>query len=375
VTDGPFLYQRIYDHVVEGIRNETFRAGDRVPSEKELAERFGVSRITSKRALALLAEAGIVDRQRGKGSFVADAAPQLGASHAAARSQSRRGSGCLALILPNASDSYGLELLYAVAERCDELGLHLILKRTKGRQDAEERAIQTLIVDGAADGLIVFPVHGDFYNASLVRLVFDHSPLVLVDRQLQGIPACSVFTDNVAAARTLTEYLLDRGYERPAFISPPAEHTSTIEQRIQGYELAIRGRGTDVTPLTFTDLHSTLPGHSTDEGRRADKEALRDFVLREPSVAGFVVCEYSIAVMLREVLDDVGGLTEHTIACFDSPNRQPWGGKFLHIKQDQRSMGRKAVDLLVAQINGDDVPLRTVIPFSLIDPTSREDHE
>lgn len=370
VTSGEFLYQQIYDHVLEGIRNESLRAGDRVPSEKELADRFGVSRITSKRALAMLAEAGIVDRKRGKGSFVAENASELGSSTAISTALRRTKSSCLALILPNASDSYGLELLYAIAERCDELGFHLILKRTRGRQDAEERAIQTLVVDGVADGLIVFPVHGDFYNASLVRLVFDESPLVLVDRHLHGIPACSVFTDNIAASRALTEHLLDQGHKRLAFISPPAEHTSSIEERIQGYERALRQRDSTLPTLRFTDLHSTLPGISTAQQRETDQAALREFVLAEPTVTGYVVCEYSIAVMLRSVLADIDGHSQCTISCFDSPNRPAWGGEFVHIKQDQRAMGRRAVDLLVDQIEGNDVPLQNVIPFSLIDPNA-----
>ena len=55
------------------------------------------------------------------------------------------------------------------------------------------------------DGLIVFPVHGDFYNASLLRQVLDGFPVVLVDRHLSGIPVSAVHTDNVAAARALTD--------------------------------------------------------------------------------------------------------------------------------------------------------------------------
>lgn len=46
------------------------KIGDRVPGEMETAEAFGVSRITSKRALNLLAEEGLVVREPGRGTRV-----------------------------------------------------------------------------------------------------------------------------------------------------------------------------------------------------------------------------------------------------------------------------------------------------------------
>ena len=45
----PFLYQRLYDHVLDEIRAGRLSMGDRVPSEMELAHLFGVSRVTSRK--------------------------------------------------------------------------------------------------------------------------------------------------------------------------------------------------------------------------------------------------------------------------------------------------------------------------------------
>jgi GntR family transcriptional regulator len=48
------------------------RAGDRLPSEAALCERFGVSRMTARTVVDRLANLGLVDRVPGSGSFIAD---------------------------------------------------------------------------------------------------------------------------------------------------------------------------------------------------------------------------------------------------------------------------------------------------------------
>jgi GntR family transcriptional regulator len=52
------------------IMNGGMRPGDRVPSENELSDEYGLSRMTARKAISLLAEKGVVRREKGKGTFV-----------------------------------------------------------------------------------------------------------------------------------------------------------------------------------------------------------------------------------------------------------------------------------------------------------------
>lgn len=54
------------------IEQRVLLPGQRLPSENDLAETFGVSRITVRQALASLAEDGYVHRRHGAGTFVSD---------------------------------------------------------------------------------------------------------------------------------------------------------------------------------------------------------------------------------------------------------------------------------------------------------------
>jgi GntR family phosphonate transport system transcriptional regulator len=64
------LWQAIHDSLQEEISRGDWRAGARLPSEASLAQRFDVNRHTVRRALAALAEAGLVQSRRGAGVFV-----------------------------------------------------------------------------------------------------------------------------------------------------------------------------------------------------------------------------------------------------------------------------------------------------------------
>lgn len=64
------LYHQIYLVLRDQILAGTYRDGHMIPSEFEIAETFGVSRITAKRAVAELAATSLVARYRGRGTIV-----------------------------------------------------------------------------------------------------------------------------------------------------------------------------------------------------------------------------------------------------------------------------------------------------------------
>ena len=65
------LYSRLIAHLREKLESGAWQVGDKIPTETELCERFGVSRITVRHAVEALCEEGLLVRRQGKGTFVA----------------------------------------------------------------------------------------------------------------------------------------------------------------------------------------------------------------------------------------------------------------------------------------------------------------
>jgi GntR family transcriptional regulator, phosphonate transport system regulatory protein len=70
---GVALWRRIADEIRLDIVGARLSRGERLPTEAQLAARFSANRHTVRRALAMLAQEGVVRAEQGRGVFVQDA--------------------------------------------------------------------------------------------------------------------------------------------------------------------------------------------------------------------------------------------------------------------------------------------------------------
>ena len=66
------LYKQLEEKIRKEIDAGERAAGSRLPTENELSESYHVSRVTVRKALAVLSESGYLERKSGKGTFVAE---------------------------------------------------------------------------------------------------------------------------------------------------------------------------------------------------------------------------------------------------------------------------------------------------------------
>jgi GntR family transcriptional regulator, N-acetylglucosamine utilization regulator len=87
------LYLQIQEYIAEQIESGSLKPESRIPSERELSNELGVSRMTVRRALTELVNEGLLERVHGAGTFVAKPKVEYAASELVSYSDAIRSRG------------------------------------------------------------------------------------------------------------------------------------------------------------------------------------------------------------------------------------------------------------------------------------------
>ena len=69
-TNAEPLYRQLMARIRDDVSSGVYPAESQIPSEQEMCARYGVSRVTVRRAISELTDEGILRKQQGKGTFV-----------------------------------------------------------------------------------------------------------------------------------------------------------------------------------------------------------------------------------------------------------------------------------------------------------------
>ncbi len=238
-------YQVVFDAVHEDIRSGRLPAGARVPSEAELVEQFGASRITVGRAMRDLQRMGLVERRVGSGTYVCRPA-------AVAAAECTFG-----LLVPDLPDIEIFEPLIRNLISCPDARPHAFLwgggDESNGSRAAAtwSRAQQYLTrrVDGVFFAPLEYLPPDDPTNIRVASALAEAGiPVVLLDRSVYPYPRRGPYDlvgiDNRRAGFAITEHLLEQGARRVAFLGS-MNAASTVGARRAGYREALDALGAD----------------------------------------------------------------------------------------------------------------------------------
>ncbi len=241
--------------------------------------------------------------------------------------------------------------------KCAEHGYRMIVELVDTHSDHVERELLGAIAALQPDGIILTPPHSD--NPQIVSLLAEQDmPFVRIGSQRNdaGIP---ISMDDAGSARLATEHLIAHGHARIGFIAGSSEYELS-GWRIDGWRAAMAAAGLGCDGLLAQGDFSFASG-------RAAALALLDPPDRPTAI---IASNDQMAMATLGVARELGLAVpdDLSIISFDNtPVVQFAQPPLTAIDQSIAATASRAVELIIAQQRGDDLPeTLTVVPSTLI---------
>jgi transcriptional regulator, gntR family with lacI sensor len=353
------LYEKILQYLKNKIENKELLPGDRLPTEMELAEEFGVSRITSKRALEELRAAGLIYRVRGRGSFVSG---QTRTDNAAPKANAVLDySKVVAFMIPFSCANGGImDTVKGASKVLSENGYILDVKYSNSRPEEEKELLESLYEKNLG-GIIFYPI-SDRKNLELMNMFsLDEYPIVSIDKYFESVPISCVVSDNQKGEYEATKYLLGLGHRNIAFLSDAKiEDATSVRNRYFGYCKALKESGLPIRQefVKNGDFYNLL--------REPALPILKE--LLEAGVTAMCCINDYVAVFIVKCLEALGVKVpeEVSVIGFDNVDVGIFAG-LTTVRQNMEYMGECAARYIVeCNTMGKHEYIKTVIPVEMI---------
>ncbi|HEX2903881.1 MAG TPA: LacI family DNA-binding transcriptional regulator [Jatrophihabitans sp.] len=251
-------------------------------------------------------------------------------------------TGLITLSLPELTP-YFAELAEHIAVVAEAAGLTVLIDRTGGERDHERLSASGIRRD-LSDGTIASPM--SMTPADLERLRPGH-PIVLLGERLSYVGVDHVAVDSIAAARTATGHLIERGRRAVAAVGTARRPAGTIAQRQRGYREALRDAGLPV--------ERSLMGDAELLHREDGYRAMQALLQQRPDLDAAFCFNDLLAFGALRALDEAGRRVPDDVAVvgFDDVEECRFSTPPLSsIAPDKRELASTAVQLLQQRIAG-----------------------
>lgn len=356
------LYNKIYTDILEKIKDGRYAPGDRLPTEAELTEIYGVSRITAARAMQELEKGLYITRRQKRGSFVRDYLNAQGGGAA--------GGAMIAVVL-QFERNIGLGIMFGAQAAASSNAFFTTFHHTENNPKNERAILEKLLTANDLAGLVLCPcsTHENLDVLSCFQL--KGIPIVFLDRAVDGIEAPLVTSDNERGMREVTEHLIKAGHRRIAYFPYYPSMPFTVHRRFAGFCRAFLEHGCLIPNEYLFVLSSGLGARltlspmfePTGYSERYIRYAI-DYYESLDRMPTAVVCANDItADCFIRVLRERGYRVPEDISVtgFDNLMFRGEAANITTAEQDWHNFGAIAVDHIVSMIEGREAPPVTLL--------------
>jgi len=348
------LFRQIMEDIKSQIESGQLKVGDRIGSHHELAQKYNVSLITIKKAVAELINEKVLFSRVGKGTYIARKPVKVDFTDHIT----------IGLVLRDLNSPFFSRIVESVEKEVSENQCNLLVATSANRQDKEESQIQHYL-DIGVSGLIIASMTRVYHASETIRkLQKENFPFVMVS-YMADEDINYVGTDHEFGAFIATEHLIRLGYNKIGYIN--GEKGNLLgELRKTGFMKALRKYGKKFRKDFVFRMNYRGEWHDYESGYEIGKMFKE---LSERPEAMFVYNDLAALGFQRSLLDQGFRIPENVaIIGFDDIKRgviAPVPLTTVHQPTDQ--IGRLAAGMVLKMIKGQSVEHRIILkPYLVI---------
>lgn len=271
-----------------------------------------------------------------------------------ARSLFRKKSSLLGLIIPDVSHPFFAQLTNFIEYYAYSHGYKILLCNSY-RDSIKEKDYIDMLKRHQVDGIIMGSHNLETEDYKNLKL-----PIVAIDRYLSDeIPF--ITSDNYTGATLATNLLIDKGCRMLAHISGPLELDTPANKRCQGFLDVVRQNN-----IEHVVVETTL----NDFGNPEYVKIIKELFEQHPDIDGVFVSSDMIGATLisvskslkKKIPKDIKivGYDDISIASLIVP-------PLTTVRQPIEQIGKRAIELIVKKIEGEEVTIENMLPVTLIE--------
>jgi GntR family transcriptional regulator, arabinose operon transcriptional repressor len=227
------IAEQLQADIVKGV----YKPGDRLPSSEAAATTYGVSRLTTHKAIEELQRKGLVERNGRAGTVVKDLT----------RKNTRR----IAFVVDQIDFEYSFPQprLLAGIHQGLETDYDLVICDAKADADREIELLRRMAKE--CDGILCWPMDNSAAGPVMNELMALGTHIVQIDRIAEGSKAPSVVVESTRSTREATNFLIKRGHKRIGLLTFNKPKVSTIVERCAAFESSLAEHGLDSNQVRY----------------------------------------------------------------------------------------------------------------------------
>jgi LacI family transcriptional regulator len=324
------------------------------PTQYDVARQAGVSQATVSYVLNNSAAISVPEETRQR---IMAVIKELGyVPDRTARSLRTSKTYTIAAIIPDITNPFYPTFVRGIQDITKQIEYDLIIYNSDGGLDEEQHCLNS-IKQNQVDGLIVVPFH-----LSENELLDVGIPIVqLIQKPSEPPTLDSIFIDNVTAAQSVVNHLIERGHTRIGMIAGEVD-TPPRKKRILGYQQAIAEHHIPLDEILIRG------GDFTEKG---GYETMKELLRLTPQVTAVFAANDLMAMGAITAIREAGLRVplDIAVAGFDDiPAVRLISPPLTTVSQFQHNIGRRAAEMLFERLDRREIgPMRSIeMPFALI---------